>query len=149
MPSNGDDKLSSWNASYYFGVHYQKQEGKSYIGVNLPLGEITCDELLQLGDISKKYGDSKLRTTLSQNLIISGISNEDGCEDAFTLWLGGTLNNDGKFTKNLNYRVKAIDVHRILEKIIFFFQENKVENESFNEFVNRIGISEIKNSTLN
>jgi len=237
MPSNGDDKLSSWNASYYFGVHSQKQEGKSYIGVNLPLGEITCDELLQLGDISKKYGDSKLRTTLSQNLIISGISNEDvtfllekdifkrlspnpniflghtisctgkeycnlaivetkerakkvaeyldskiklntpirihftGCPNScgqkhiadislqgaiiknedgcFTLWLGGTLNNDGKFTENLNYRVKAIDVHRILEKIIFFFQENKVENESFNEFVNRIGISEIKNNTLN
>jgi ferredoxin-nitrite reductase len=240
MPSNGDDKLSSWNASYYFGVHSQKQKGKSYIGINLPLGEITCDELLQLGDISKKYGDSKLRTTLSQNLIISGISdedvtfllekdifkrlspnpniflghtisctgkeycnlaivetkerakkvaeyldskiklntpirihftgcpnscgqkhiadislqgalikNEDGCEDAFTLWLGGTLNNDGKFTENLNYRVKAIDVHKVLEKIIFFFQENKVENESFNEFVNRIGISEIKNNTLN
>lgn len=77
MPSSGDDKLISWNASYYFGVHSQNEDGKSYIGVSLPLGEITCDQLLELADISEKYGDRKIRTTLSQNLIITGISDED------------------------------------------------------------------------
>jgi ferredoxin-nitrite reductase len=235
MPSSGEDKLSSWNAAYYFGVHPQKQEGKSYIGVNLPLGEITSDELFEMANISEKYGESKLRTTLSQNLIITGINNEDvqvvleqdvfeklspnpnlflghtvsctgkefcnlaivetkqtakrvakyldskieldtpvrihftgcpnscgqkhiadislqgaliksenSCDEAFTVWLGGTLNNDGKFSDNLNLRVKSTEVHTVLEKIILFFKENKLENESFNEFVNRIGINAIK-----
>lgn len=237
MPSSGEDKLSSWNASYYFGVHSQKEKGKSYVGVNLPLGEITDSQLLALADVSEKYGDSKIRTTLSQNLIITGISDEnipsllekdifkqlspnpniftgytvsctgkefcnlaivetkerarevikyldskikldipirvhftgcpnscgqkhiadislqgalikteDSCDEAFTLWLGGTLNKDGKFAENLNCRVKSTEVHIVLEKIINFFKENKLENESFNEFISRVGIDEVKNN---
>jgi len=240
MPNSGEDKLSFWNASYYFGVHSQKQNGKSYIGINLPLGEISSDELFELSDISEKYGDSKIRTTLSQNLIITGISNENipsllekdifkqlspnpnvftgytvsctgkefcnlaivetkerarevikyldskikldtpirmhftgcpnscgqkhiadislqgalmktenSCDEAFTIWLGGTLNNSGKFAENLNYRVKSTDVHIVLEKIINFFKENKLENETFNEFISRVGFNEIKDSVLN
>ncbi|MDU1007291.1 MAG: nitrite/sulfite reductase [Clostridium butyricum] len=240
MPNSGEDKLVSWNASYYFGVHSQNEYGKSYIGVNLPLGEITCDQLLELADISEKYGDSKIRTTLSQNLIIAGINNEDisyllkkdifkqlspnpniftgytvsctgkefcnlaivetkerareiiiyldskikidtpirihftgcpnscgqkhiadislqgaliktedSCDEAFTLWLGGTLNNVGKFAENLNYRVKSTDVHIVLEKIINFFKENKLEDETFNEFISRVGINGIKDTVLN
>jgi ferredoxin-nitrite reductase len=235
MPTSGKDELTSWNAAYYFGIHPQKQKGKSYIGINLPLGEITYTELLELSDISQKYGDSKIRTTLSQNLIITGINDEDvpvllekdvfkhlsptpkafigytvsctgkefcnlaivetkerakkvinyldskikldtpirihftgcpnscgqkhiadislqgalikteeSCEEAFTIWLGGTLNDDGKFSENLNLRVKSSDAHLVLENIILFFKENKLENESFNEFVARFGIDEIK-----
>jgi len=236
MPSSGEDKLSTWNASYYFGVHSQKEDGKSYIGVSLPLGEITCDQLLELADVSEKYGDSKIRTTLSQNLIITGISNENipsllkkdifkqlspnpsiftgytvsctgkefcnlaivetkerareviqyldskikldtpirihftgcpnscgqkhiadislqgalvktenSCDEAFTLWLGGTLNNGGQFAENLNCRVKSTEVHIVLEKIINFFEKNKLEKENFNEFIGRVGIDEIRN----
>ncbi|MDD7794413.1 nitrite/sulfite reductase [Clostridium sp. 'White wine YQ'] len=232
LESQGEDKLGAWNSSYYFGVHPQKQDGKSYIGINLPLGEIYFHELLQLAEISEKYGDQKLRTTLSQNIIISGICNEEiktvvkkdifknlspepntfightvactgkeycnlalvetkelakkvttyldlkikldtpirihftGCpnscgqkhiadislqgaiiktekgnEDAFTVWLGGTLSGEGKFAQSLNRRVKATEVHEVLEKIILFFKENKLKNESFNDFVDRVGIS--------
>ncbi|MBA8980444.1 sulfite reductase beta subunit-like hemoprotein [Clostridium saccharobutylicum] len=28
IPGKGEDKLTSWNACYYFGVHSQKQKGK-------------------------------------------------------------------------------------------------------------------------
>ncbi|OPJ59134.1 nitrite/sulfite reductase [Clostridium chromiireducens] len=236
MPTSGEDKLSTWNASYYFGVHPQNEAVKSYIGVSLPLGEITHDQLLELSDVSEKYGDSKIRTTLSQNLIITGISDENipsllekdifkqlspspsiftgytvsctgkefcnlaivetkerarevikyldskikldtpirihftgcpnscgqkhiadislqgalvktenSCDEAFTLWLGGTLNNGGQFAENLNCRVKSTEVHIVLEKIINFFQENKLEKENFNEFIGRVGIDEIRN----
>ncbi|OOM77845.1 ferredoxin--nitrite reductase [Clostridium sp. BL-8] len=235
MQNSGEDKLSSWNAAYYFGAHPQKQKDKSYIGVNLPLGEITSDELFQLAHISEKYGDSKIRTTLSQNLIITGVNNEDvpsllekdvfkhlspdpkafigytvsctgkefcnlaivetkerakkvveyldskikldtpirihftgcpnscgqkhiadislqgaiikteeGSEEAFTIWLGGTLNDDGNFAENLNLRIKSSDAHLVIESIILLFKENKLENEPFNEFVSRIGITKIK-----
>lgn len=234
MSDKGEDKLASWNASYYFGVHSQKQKGKSYIGINLPLGEILADELFELAEISEKYGDSKIRTTLSQNLIVTGINDEDvpsllnkelfkrlsptpntfightvsctgkefcnlaivetkerarkiieyldsrikldtplrihftgcpnscgqkhiadislqgaliktenSCDEAFTIWLGGTLNLNGKFAENLNLRVKAFEVHTVLEKIILFYKENRLENESFNEFITRVGINEI------
>lgn len=237
MPGSGEDKLISWNASYYFGVHSQKEKGKSYIGVNLPLGEITDSQLLELAAVSEKYGDSKIRTTLSQNLIVTGISDEnipsllekdifkqlsptpniftgytvsctgkefcnlaivetkerarevikyldskikldtpirihftgcpnscgqkhiadislqgalikteDSCDEAFTLWLGGTLNKDGKFAESLNYRVKSTEVHIVLEKIINFFKEKRQENETFNEFISRVGIDEVKNN---
>ena len=234
MPGKGEDKLTSWNACYYFGVHSQKQKGKSYIGINLPLGEISADELFELAEISEKYGDSKIRTTLSQNLIVTGINDEDvpsllskdvfkhlsptpstfigytvsctgkefcnlaivetkerakkiieyldskikldtplrihftGCpnscgqkhiadislqgaliktensyDEAFTIWLGGTLNNNGKFAENLNLRVKSTEIHTILEKIILFYKENRLENEAFNEFITRVGINKI------
>lgn len=76
------------------------------------------------------------------------IKTENGNVDAFTLWLGGTLNGKGKFAENLNHRVKATEVQEVIEKIILFFKENRLEAESFNEFVNRIGISEIRNNIL-
>ncbi|WP_297422028.1 nitrite/sulfite reductase [Clostridium sp.] len=239
MPNKGESKLTSWNASYYFGVHSQKQTGKSYIGINLPLGEICADELFELVDISEKYGDSKIRTTLSQNLIITGINDEDlpsllkkdvfkhlspnpstflgytvsctgkefcnlaivetkerarkiieyldskiqldtplrihftgcpnscgqkhiadislqgaliktenSCDEAFTIWLGGTLSNNGDFAKNLNCRVKAAEIHIVLEIIILFFKENRLENETFNKFINRVGTDIISKNIL-
>ncbi|MGL4108436.1 nitrite/sulfite reductase [Clostridium sp. LP20] len=235
IPSSGEDKLSTWNPSYYFGVHSQKEDDKSYIGISLPLGEITWEQLQELAYISEKHGDSKIRTTLSQNLIITGISNGDlpsllkkeifkelspnpknfagytvsctgkefcnlaivetketarkiieyldskinldnpvrihftGCPnscgqkhiadislqgaliktdngsvEAFTLWLGGTLNNNGHFAENLNLRIKSTEAHIVLENIINFFKDNKIENETFNEFNRRVGIDKIK-----
>ncbi|AKN32577.1 nitrite reductase [Clostridium carboxidivorans P7] len=72
------------------------------------------------------------------------IKTDTSCDEAFTIWLGGTLNNTGKFAENLNLRVKSDSVHLVIEKIVLFFKNNKLENEVFNEFVSRIGIDEIK-----
>jgi ferredoxin-nitrite reductase len=231
----GDDKLLDWNASYYYGVHAQKQDKKNYIGVNVPFGEVTAEELLQLASISKEYGDGTIRTTLTQNVILTGISEsdisnllelaifkrlspkpnsflgytvactgrefcnlaivetkdrarkiieylnekieldtpirihltgcpnscgqkhiadislqgakiktEEGLMDAFTLWVGGTLNGLGKFSESLDCRIEATKVHLVIEKIILYYNKNKNENELFHEFVNRVGIDEIK-----
>jgi ferredoxin-nitrite reductase len=235
MPDRGVDKLVSWNAAYYFGAHPQKQEGKNYIGVHVPLGEIKSEELFELAVIAEEFGDKRLRTTLSQNLIISGIVDEDvdallrkdifkhlypkpdtfightvtctgsefcnlalvetketakriskyldakidldtpirihftGCpnscgqkqiadislqgaiiktengnEEAFTVWVGGTLEGEGHFAENLNSRVKAAELHEVLQKIVLFFKENRGENENFNEFVRRVGLVSLK-----
>ncbi|MCI1751249.1 nitrite/sulfite reductase [Megasphaera cerevisiae] len=76
LPSSGMDMLKTWRAAYYYGVHPQKQSGKSYVGLHIPLGELTGDEFATLAMLSKKYGDGTIRTTLSQNLIISGIKDE-------------------------------------------------------------------------
>ncbi len=76
LPKRGIDKSDGSNSINYYGVHRQKQEGKSYIGVHIPLGHMTSTDFKELIEISEKYGDGILRTTSSQNIIISGIDNE-------------------------------------------------------------------------
>lgn len=235
MESSGDDKLIDWNASYFYGVHPQRQENKSYIGIHVLLGEITAEELQQLGEIAKEYGDGSLRTTLSQNIIISGINNdklpsllrkdilkrfspspetfaghmiactgkeycnlaivetkqraahiikylksnvqldtpvrihitgcpnscgqkqiadislqgalvktEIGTEEGFTIWVGGSLKNEGRFAENLGYRVKSTEAHIVIEKILLFFKMRRQNEETFYDFVIRVGLDEVK-----
>ncbi|MCA0757583.1 nitrite/sulfite reductase [Paenibacillus sp. N4] len=81
MPSRGEDKTVGWQAAYYDGVHAQKQAGLNYIGLNIPVGRTNADELEQLADIADNYGDGILRTTMSQNILISGVP-DDKVEEA-------------------------------------------------------------------
>lgn len=76
MPSRGEDKTVGWQAAYFDGVHPQKQEGLNYIGLNVPVGRTNSEELEQLADVADNYGDGKIRTTMSQNILISGIPND-------------------------------------------------------------------------
>lgn len=76
LPSRGEDKTVGWNAGYFTGVHQQKQEGLSYVGLSLPIGRLSGDELLELARISEAYGDGTLRTCSSQNIILANIPNE-------------------------------------------------------------------------
>ncbi|WP_028608209.1 nitrite/sulfite reductase [Paenibacillus harenae] len=81
MPSRGEDKTVGWQAAYFDGVHPQKQEGLNYIGLNVPVGRTNSEELEQLADIAEKFGDGKIRTTMSQNILIAGIP-DDKVEEA-------------------------------------------------------------------
>lgn len=73
LPSRGEDKTTGWQAAYFDGVHPQRQEGLNYVGLNVPVGRLNADELLQLADLADNYGDGKIRTTMSQNIILSGV----------------------------------------------------------------------------
>jgi ferredoxin-nitrite reductase len=57
-------------------VHHQKQQGLNYVGLNVPVGRLNSDEVLELARISKKYGNGELRNCNSQNLIIPNIPDE-------------------------------------------------------------------------
>ncbi|WP_099467163.1 nitrite/sulfite reductase [Konateibacter massiliensis] len=233
----GEDKLVDWNASYYYGAHPQKQANKNYIGINVPFGEVNAEELLELADISEKYGDKSIRTTLTQNLLLTGIDDkdvedvlslellkrlspkpstflgytvsctgkeycnlaivetkdrakkiaeylnekieldtpvrihvtgcpnscgqkqiadlslqgaiiktEDGPVDAFTLWIGGALEGEGKFSESMDCRIKSTEAHLVLEKLILFFKENQIDGETFFAFTKRVGMEELKKS---
>jgi len=61
----------------HVGVYPQKQPGLSYIGVALPVGRLTCPQMRGLADIADRYGSRTLRLTVWQNVLISGIRNED------------------------------------------------------------------------
>ncbi len=57
----------------HIGVHGQKQKGLHWIGVVLPLGKITAEQMRGIAKISNEMGDGDIRLTVWQNLLISGI----------------------------------------------------------------------------
>jgi ferredoxin-nitrite reductase len=72
------------------------------------------------------------------------IKTDSGSEEAFTLWIGGSLLEEGRFAENINYRVSADRVHLTIEKIVLFYVDNRLDKETFYDFVQRVGIDEIK-----
>jgi ferredoxin-nitrite reductase len=59
--------------SAHVGVHAQKQEGLSYIGVPVQLGLTTGDQLIAVADLVESFGGD-IRLTRQQNLIVTGVS---------------------------------------------------------------------------
>src|SRR6188768_603365 len=61
----------------HIGVHEQKQEGLNWIGVSVPLGKITCDQMRGLARIAQDFGDGDIRLTVWQNLLIPGVADQN------------------------------------------------------------------------
>jgi ferredoxin-nitrite reductase len=61
----------------HIGVHAQKQPGKVWIGVVLPVGKLTVAQMHGLADIAARRGDGDIRLTVWQNLLLSGIAAGD------------------------------------------------------------------------
>ena len=59
----------------HVGPYPQKQKGLSYIGVVVPVGQITPKQLLRLADIADHYGSGEIRLTVWQNFIIPNVPN--------------------------------------------------------------------------
>jgi ferredoxin-nitrite reductase len=60
----------------HIGVYPQKQPGLSYLGVGVPVGNITPQQLLALADLADELGTGIVRLTVWQNLIIPNIPHE-------------------------------------------------------------------------
>ena len=54
----------------HIGVHPQKQKGLNYVGVAVPVGQITPKQMLRLADLADNYGSGEVRLTVWQNLVI-------------------------------------------------------------------------------
>jgi len=61
----------------HVGVHPQKQEGRFYVGVVLPVGRLSADQLRGLGRIADRYGSGSVRLTVWQNLLIPDVPADD------------------------------------------------------------------------
>jgi ferredoxin-nitrite reductase len=57
----------------HIGVFRQKQAGLNYIGLAVPVGRITAEQMLQIADLAENYGSGQLRLTVGQNLIIPNV----------------------------------------------------------------------------
>jgi len=61
----------------HVGVHPQKQAGKFYVGVVLPVGRMTAAQMTGVAAISDKYGSGHVRLTVWQNLIIPDVAEKN------------------------------------------------------------------------
>ena len=53
----------------YLGVHEQR-DGKRYVGLNVAVGRMPAEEVIELADLADEYGSGALRLTRRQNPII-------------------------------------------------------------------------------
>ncbi|MBV8753652.1 MAG: NirA family protein [Hyphomicrobiales bacterium] len=60
----------------HIGVHAQKQPGLNWIGVALPVGKHTAEQMRGLAEIARDCGDGDIRLTVWQNLLISGVPDD-------------------------------------------------------------------------
>ncbi|MDP1839156.1 MAG: NirA family protein [Reyranella sp.] len=61
----------------HIGVHGQKQPGLNYLGLVLPVGRITSEQMRGLAEIAGRFGSGTLRFTVWQNLLISDVADSD------------------------------------------------------------------------
>ncbi len=61
----------------HLGVHPQKQEGYSYVGLHVPMGRLTAEPMFELARLAEVYGNGEIRLTVEQNAIIPHIANEN------------------------------------------------------------------------
>lgn len=61
----------------HIGFHAQRQDGKQYAGVVVPVGRMCADQMRGLADIAARYGSGDLRLTIFQNLLIPDIAESD------------------------------------------------------------------------
>ena len=61
----------------HLGVHPQKQEGYSYVGLHVPMGRLTAESMFELARLAEVYGIGEIRLTVEQNAIIPNIANEN------------------------------------------------------------------------
>ncbi|MCA9167711.1 MAG: NirA family protein [Planctomycetales bacterium] len=57
--------------------HPQSQPDMSYVGISLPVGRLTSQQMRGLSDLADRYGRGELRLTVWQNIILPYIANHD------------------------------------------------------------------------
>ncbi len=61
----------------HIGPRPQRQPGLNWLGVALPVGRMTTDQMRGLAALAKAHGDGDIRLTVWQNLLLSGIATDD------------------------------------------------------------------------
>jgi ferredoxin-nitrite reductase len=57
----------------HIGAQRQQQDGYFWIGIVLPVGKLTADQMRGIAKVAHDYGDGDIRLTVWQNLLISGV----------------------------------------------------------------------------
>jgi sulfite reductase (ferredoxin) len=62
---------------YQTNIFHQKQKGYVTATITLPLGDITADQLRAVADISRRFTNGTVRTTVEQNIVLRWITEAD------------------------------------------------------------------------
>ncbi len=76
QPAGTDLKVEYADAKFphsHLGVYPQKQNGLNYVGVAMPVGQITAKQMLRVAEIAELYGSGEIRLTVWQNFIIPNV----------------------------------------------------------------------------
>jgi sulfite reductase (ferredoxin) len=57
----------------HVGIHRQKQDGLSYVGLSVLRGRMTAVQLGAVAELARRYGNGQLRTTVMQNLVVVNV----------------------------------------------------------------------------
>ena len=57
----------------HLGIARQKQSGLCAVGLNVPVGRITADQMSGLARVAQRYGSGDVRITTSQNVIVPNV----------------------------------------------------------------------------
>ena len=61
----------------HIGVHRQAQAGLNWIGLALPVGRMSADQMRGVAAIARDFGDGDVRLTVWQNLLVSGVADDE------------------------------------------------------------------------
>jgi ferredoxin-nitrite reductase len=59
-----------WDKRDFLGIFPQKQPGLSCVGLHVPVGRLTAEDLLEVARLAEVYGSGEARLTVEQNVII-------------------------------------------------------------------------------
>jgi ferredoxin-nitrite reductase len=114
----------AFDRTAHVGVHRQKQPGLHWLGVVLPVGKLTAEQMRGLATIARDLGDGDIRLTVWQNLLISGVAADkvaaaEGAIAALGLSTKATSIRAGLVacTGNVGCRFSASDTKRHAEEI--------------------------------
>jgi len=73
VPAEAIAERPTFDRMAHIGVHPQKQEGLHWIGIVLPVGKMTVEQMRGIAKVARECGDGDIRLTVWQNLLISGV----------------------------------------------------------------------------
>jgi len=77
MPAEAIAPRPAFDRMAHIGAHKQKQAGLNWVGVALPVGKLTCEQMRGIAKIAQDLGDGDIRLTVWQNFLISGVRDEN------------------------------------------------------------------------
>ena len=72
LASAGQDERVAKHTDHV-GLFRQKQPGLNYVGLAVPVGRMTTEQMLRIAGLAESYGNGQLRFTVGQNLIIPNV----------------------------------------------------------------------------
>ena len=72
LASAGMDQRAQKHTDHV-GVFRQKQAGLNYVGLAVPVGRMTSEQMLAVAQLAEHYGTGQLRLTVGQNLILPNV----------------------------------------------------------------------------